>query len=108
MALAVAGIAGDRQAATIGQACFAPGMIKSTYGTGCFAMLDTGARPRLAPQAPHHHRLPAQRRLDVDNLPTDPEALRALLIAERSQHAAEIAPLGSERAGARLGRRRRA
>ena len=41
----IAGIAGDQQAATIGQACFAPGMIKSTYGTGCFALLDTGATP---------------------------------------------------------------
>jgi len=37
------GIAGDQQAATIGQGCFAPGMIKSTYGTGCFAVLNTGA-----------------------------------------------------------------
>ena len=36
------GIAGDQQAATLGQACFKPGMIKSTYGTGCFAMLNTG------------------------------------------------------------------
>ena len=44
-AIAVCGIAGDQQAATIGQACFAPGMIKSTYGTGCFALLNTGATP---------------------------------------------------------------
>ncbi len=36
------GVAGDQQAATIGQACFAPGMLKSTYGTGCFALLNTG------------------------------------------------------------------
>ena len=41
----ISGIAGDQQAATIGQACFAPGMIKSTYGTGCFALLNTGATP---------------------------------------------------------------
>ncbi len=40
--IAIAGMAGDQQAATIGQACFAPGMIKSTYGTGCFAVLNTG------------------------------------------------------------------
>jgi len=40
----VLGIAGDQQAATVGQACFAPGMIKSTYGTGCFAVLNTGSR----------------------------------------------------------------
>ena len=44
-AIAISGIAGDQQAATIGQACFSPGMIKSTYGTGCFALLNTGATP---------------------------------------------------------------
>jgi glycerol kinase len=38
----ILGVAGDQQAATIGQACFAPGMLKSTYGTGCFAVLNTG------------------------------------------------------------------
>ena len=38
----VAGVAGDQHAASIGQTCFAPGMIKSTYGTGCFMMLNTG------------------------------------------------------------------
>jgi glycerol kinase len=37
------GVAGDQQAATIGQACFQPGMMKSTYGTGCFALLNTGS-----------------------------------------------------------------
>ena len=41
-AIPVCGIAGDQQAATVGQACFAPGMMKSTYGTGCFALLNTG------------------------------------------------------------------
>ena len=41
--IAVRGIAGDQQAATVGQACFVPGMMKSTYGTGCFALLNTGA-----------------------------------------------------------------
>jgi glycerol kinase len=39
----ICGIAGDQQAATVGQACFQPGMMKSTYGTGCFALLNTGA-----------------------------------------------------------------
>lgn len=39
----ILGVAGDQQAATIGQACFTPGMMKSTYGTGCFALLNTGA-----------------------------------------------------------------
>jgi glycerol kinase len=41
-AIPIRGIAGDQQAALIGQACFAPGMMKSTYGTGCFAVLNTG------------------------------------------------------------------
>ncbi len=41
----ILGVAGDQQAATIGQACFTPGMMKSTYGTGCFAVLNTGATP---------------------------------------------------------------
>ena len=41
-ALPILGVAGDQQAATIGQACFEPGMMKSTYGTGCFALLNTG------------------------------------------------------------------
>jgi glycerol kinase len=44
-AIAISGIAGDQQAATIGQACFRPGMMKSTYGTGCFALLNTGTTP---------------------------------------------------------------
>ena len=43
--LKVAGVAGDQHAASIGQVCFEPGMIKSTYGTGCFMMLNTGAKP---------------------------------------------------------------
>jgi glycerol kinase len=41
----ILGVAGDQQAATIGQACFQPGMMKSTYGTGCFALLNTGDKP---------------------------------------------------------------
>lgn len=40
--IAIAGVAGDQQAALVGQACFEPGMIKSTYGTGCFMILNTG------------------------------------------------------------------
>jgi glycerol kinase len=42
--IAIRGIAGDQQAATVGQACFQPGMVKSTYGTGCFMLLNTGAK----------------------------------------------------------------
>ena len=44
-AIPIFGIAGDQQAALIGQACFAPGMLKATYGTGCFALLNTGGTP---------------------------------------------------------------
>jgi glycerol kinase len=42
VAIPIRGIAGDQQAALIGQACFRPGMVKSTYGTGCFALANTG------------------------------------------------------------------
>ena len=43
--VAIAGVAGDQQAALFGQACFQPGTAKNTYGTGCFALLNTGAHP---------------------------------------------------------------
>jgi glycerol kinase len=45
VSLPIRGVAGDQQAATVGQACFTPGMMKSTYGTGCFALLNTGDAP---------------------------------------------------------------
>ncbi len=48
--IAIKGMAGDQQAALIGQACFRPGMVKSTYGTGAFALLHTGA---AAPRSTH-------------------------------------------------------
>lgn len=48
----ITGMAGDQQAATVGQACFQPGMVKSTYGTGCFVLLNTGEKPVHS-----HHRL---------------------------------------------------
>jgi glycerol kinase len=44
----IRGVAGDQQAATVGQACFTPGMMKSTYGTGCFALLNTGDEPVIS------------------------------------------------------------
>lgn len=44
-AIRIAGIAGDQHAATVGQACFEPGAVKSTYGTGCFAVVNTGSTP---------------------------------------------------------------
>ncbi len=43
--LAITGVAGDQQAALIGQACFNSGMLKSTYGTGCFLVMNTGSTP---------------------------------------------------------------
>ena len=44
----IAGIAGDQQAALFGQACFAPGMAKNTYGTGCFALMNVGTEPKAS------------------------------------------------------------
>jgi glycerol kinase len=44
-AIPIYGIAGDQHAALIGQACFSPGMLKATYGTGCFTLLNTGRTP---------------------------------------------------------------
>ena len=43
--LPIAGIAGDQQAALFGQACTQPGMVKNTYGTGCFMLMNTGTKP---------------------------------------------------------------
>ena len=58
----ILGVAGDQQAATVGQGCFKPGMMKSTYGTGCFALLNTGETPVASQQpAADHHRLSARR-----------------------------------------------
>src|SRR5207244_4349255 len=47
-AIPITGVAGDQQAALIGQACFRPGMVKSTYGTGAFALVHTGAAPAVS------------------------------------------------------------
>ena len=47
-AIPITGMAGDQQAAAFGQACFEPGTIKSTYGTGCFALMTIGDTPRLS------------------------------------------------------------
>ena len=51
-AIPIAGMAGDQQAATLGQSCVHPGMAKNTYGTGCFLLMNTGATP-----IPSRHRL---------------------------------------------------
>ena len=47
-AIPICGVAGDQQAAAFGQACFSPGMVKSTYGTGCFALMNTGAQAPIS------------------------------------------------------------
>ncbi len=51
-AIPIAALVGDQQSALVGQACFTPGMIKSTYGTGCFVLVNTGAQALTS-----HHRL---------------------------------------------------
>jgi glycerol kinase len=57
----IAGVAGDQQAAAFGQACFKAGDVKSTYGTGCFALVNTRqGRAAFEKQAPRHVRLPHQ------------------------------------------------
>ncbi|CUH65708.1 Glycerol kinase [Thalassovita gelatinovora] len=61
----ILGVAGDQQAATIGQACFQPGMMKSTYGTGCFALLNTGDMP-----VPSQNRLLTTIAYQLDGKPT--------------------------------------
>ncbi|WP_114967101.1 glycerol kinase GlpK [Alkalilacustris brevis] len=61
----ILGVAGDQQAATIGQACFRPGMMKSTYGTGCFALLNTGDVPVTS-----HNRLLTTIAYQLDGRPT--------------------------------------
>ncbi len=59
--LPIAGIAGDQQAALVGQACFEPGMAKSTYGTGCFLLLNTVSRRRFCKPHADHAGLPHRR-----------------------------------------------
>jgi glycerol kinase len=61
----ILGVAGDQQAATVGQACFTPGMMKSTYGTGCFALLNTGAD-----RVPSQNRLLTTIAYQLDGKPT--------------------------------------
>jgi glycerol kinase len=61
----ILGVAGDQQAATLGQACFTPGMLKSTYGTGCFALLNTGSDPVTS-----HNRLLTTIAYQLDGTPT--------------------------------------
>ena len=62
----IGGVAGDQQAATIGQACFRPGIMKATYGTGCFALLNTGQTAVAS-----SHRLLTTIAYQLDGRPTD-------------------------------------
>lgn len=64
-AIPVLGVAGDQHAAVIGQACFEPGMMKSTYGTGCFALMNTGAQ-----MVASHNRLLTTIAYQLDGKPT--------------------------------------
>lgn len=61
----ITGIAGDQHAALFGQACFEPGMVKSTYGTGCFMLVNSGNRPVLS-----KHRLLTTPAYQINNLCT--------------------------------------
>ena len=63
--LPVTGIAGDQQAALFGQACFSPGMAKNTYGTGCFALMNTGNVAASLAAPPAHDRGLAPRNLPI-------------------------------------------
>lgn len=72
--IALAGVAGDQQAALFGQTCFAPGMAKNTYGTGCFLLLNTGPTP-----VPSHSGLLTTAAWQLEARPPSPaEAIYAL------------------------------
>ncbi len=64
-AIPITGIAGDQQAATVGQVCFESGMVKSTYGTGCFMVLNTGRTPVVS-----QHRLLSTIAYQINGVPT--------------------------------------
>ncbi len=64
-AIAIRGVAGDQQAAMVGQACCQPGMMKSTYGTGCFAVLNTGVEA-----VPSKNRMLTTIAYQLDGVPT--------------------------------------
>ncbi|MCC5972400.1 MAG: glycerol kinase GlpK [Pararhodobacter sp.] len=64
-AIPILGVAGDQHAAVIGQACFQPGMMKSTYGTGCFALMNTGTQ-----MVSSHNRLLTTIAYQLDGKPT--------------------------------------
>jgi glycerol kinase len=103
----ILGVAGDQQAATVGQACFTPGMLKSTYGTGCFALLNTGPSPVISKS-----RLLTTIAYQIDGVPTYAlegsifvagavvqwlrDAMKLIGSAPESQRLAEQADTGQE------------
>ena len=99
VAIPIRGIAGDQQAALIGQACFRPGMVKSTYGTGCFALVNTGDKAvAVDAQIADDHRLPVQgqahlcaRRLDLLGGRDGAMAARRARHSRRAPEAGEMA-----------------
>ena len=99
-AIPILGVAGDQQAATIGQACFAPGMVKSTYGTGCFALANTGDQMVLS-----QNRLLTTIAYQLDGTPTyalegwDAHARGAIYGLTRATGPAEIARAALESVG---------
>jgi glycerol kinase len=72
--LPLTGIAGDQQAALFGQACFAPGMAKNTYGTGCFLLMNTGSTPQQSNSG-----LLSTAAWTLDNVPNEPPQRRFAL-----------------------------
>ena len=60
--IAIGGVAGDQQSALFGQACFRPGQVKNTYGTGCFMLMNTGERFEVSAQRPDRDQRGAGRR----------------------------------------------
>ena len=92
-AIPIRGVAGDQQAATIGQACFKPGMLKSTYGTGCFALLNTGSRHGAVEEpAADHDRLPARRQDHLCARRLDLHRRRGGAVAARRAEASSARP----------------
>ncbi len=104
-AIPILGVAGDQQAATIGQACFEPGMMKSTYGTGCFALLNTGTdlvRSRNRLLTTIAYRLDGQTTYALEGsifiAGAAVQWLRdSLRIIQKSEHSGELAAVADER-----------
>ena len=87
----IAGIAGDQQAALFGQACFQPGLVKNTYGTGCFVLMYTGDRAgRIAERASHYHGLRRRRQPGLRARRLGVHRRRGRAVAARRARPAEV------------------